>query len=747
MASKTLTFNGIDGDSGDYLLPPLSSEQLDAVARGETLDKDHFDELKKKKAAKSPHYGPIEGVDARDLGQAGWGVIFAHKDKAEQENLREALSQLLEHRKRQATTKHAHFYREFVGNKAYRPGETKAAFLERQGAGPGPVDPDKMPYYLLIVGDPETIPYSFQYQLDVQYAVGRIYFDTLDEYAQYARSVVESETSGQKLARKTTFFGVANPGDEATTMSIDDLIVPLSGWAAENLPSWTYESVLKKDATRARLEGLLGGPETPALLFTASHGMGFKNGSARQLAHQGALLCQDWPGPSWRGPVPEDFYFAGDHVSDNAQLRGLIAFCFACYGAGTPQMDDFYRQAFKTREAIAPHSFIGALPRRLLSHPKGGALAMVGHVDRAWSYSFQWNRAGQQIQTFQSALHRLLNGFPIGSALDYFNERYAELSCDLRHIISEIEEFDYTPDELELAGLWTATNDARNFVVIGDPAVRLQVDEPKEQPGAHPTLSVITAPAPPPPPDTPEPAAAPSTPTSPPKSFAAEDDQAPPAKRARKSDEKRKMHYGKAFDAKPEPPSVEPPSSPPATLYGEAEIAPAPPAPPSAESNGAPAATERQIAPAPPAPPSAEPNDAPAATEHQIAPVLERANTSARLKGEAQNAPIAAAASRAPTQLRHELSATLAQLAQALGQPLEVATHLGASSGAAGEPHMLTRISAAGDITTYIRDAKLDPGIAGLHNTMVQQAHLQRNTLLIALLEKFSELASYQDEP
>src|SRR5262245_32503662 len=132
--------NGLNGATGAYLVPPLTPHQVSEAAQSAATDADHLGELRWwHRHVVEASYGPRYGIDPADLGQAGWGVIFAAgADPA----LREALSPLLAHRRSLAAAVVERRYREYTGPDAYRPGESKTDFLARHGAAPGPADPD-----------------------------------------------------------------------------------------------------------------------------------------------------------------------------------------------------------------------------------------------------------------------------------------------------------------------------------------------------------------------------------------------------------------------------------------------------------------------------------------------------------------------------------------------------------------------------------------------------------------------------
>jgi hypothetical protein len=256
LSTRTLVFNGVNAATGNYLLPPLPPDLISTIAQNEPLDERHLQELRYRLQRTGKVTLRLKaGVDPNKLEEAGWAVIFAHTAP---HATREALKPLLEYRKNQA----GKYDREYAGSLGYCTGESKLDFLARHGAGPGLADPDKVPYYLLIVGDPEAIPFQFQYHLDVQYAVGRIAFDSVEEYANYARSVVDAETRVLALEPTAVFFATQNPGDEATALSATELVEPLATHIASKLKpgtaSWKTTIIAREKAF-------------PRLLLTNNH--------------------------------------------------------------------------------------------------------------------------------------------------------------------------------------------------------------------------------------------------------------------------------------------------------------------------------------------------------------------------------------------------------------------------------------------------------------------------------------------
>ncbi len=465
MEHETEWVNGVNGSTGQYLSPPMTGEEIRRYPDDSILDPVTQREREwwvERYGIDDPDRAPVRDVEPGDLASAGWGVLFAPGVGPE---VKEALRPLLNLRREQASAVHRHYYREHT----YQPEQSKEDFLADQNAGFGPANPDNLPYYLLLVGDPATLPFRFQYELDVQYAVGRIHFDRVEDYASYAQGVVAAEGGSVHRPKELAFFGVDH--DHATHLAAEQLVKPLADSLRLGRGEWQQRLVLGEAAQKQELARLLSGTDTPRILFTSSHGLKYNHDDPRQASRQGALLCQGWTGPTdEEGPIDPAVYFSADDLQPSTDLTGLLAVHFACYSAGTPELDNFSINSWGRPQRIAHRPFISGLAKRLLSC---GALAVLGHIDRAWNFSFNASgTGGSEIDVFDSTLKTLLDGEPVGSATEYVNQRYAELSVRLSNLLIDREELKGSSVSV-ISRVKRANNDARNYVVLGDPAVRL----------------------------------------------------------------------------------------------------------------------------------------------------------------------------------------------------------------------------------------------------------------------------------
>jgi hypothetical protein len=228
-------------------------------------------------------------------------------------------------------------------------------------------------------------------------------------------------------------------------------------------------------ASRAALESALQDP--PALLFAASHGLSFPYtprqdapAALRQRQAQGALVCAEWDRKTL--PVPLEACLDGALIDARFDLRGLLVIAFACYGAGVPADSRFAAYAPDLPARLAGSDFTSRLPQRLLQR---GALAFVGHVDKSWGYSYIEPGVGADIKPFSSLVHHLFAGVPVGQAfLLSMIEAYLDLHLRLTGEGGLFSKWDAGKGgKKAIVDAWLARADARAYIVLGDPAVRI----------------------------------------------------------------------------------------------------------------------------------------------------------------------------------------------------------------------------------------------------------------------------------
>jgi len=512
--SDELSANGIDGVTGNLLLK-IDADAAARMAQGLGPESQEMQGIYNAKKD-TPHLGTTTDFNQNKIEEARWAVVVRGQDDV---RVISSLWPLIQHRMRQMgfsqidfdfqsgdTTCGAWLSRHTDGGtktlKSHwgkippvllvRANERVGAWLSRHGTAQGPVNPTfGVPFYLLLASRPGSpdptddtcIPLNFQYELDMFWGVGRVAFTDengrhrFDDYRTYAERVVQAETradAAARLRKEIAFFGTRHEDDNSTQRSANELITPLFEWSKTGkVPceqGFTQTICLGDDATRNSLEKLLSASIPPALLFTASHGIGLPlNDSTLLIHHQGALVTADFE----FGKIKREHWMSGQDLDgmSNANLEGMIALLFACYGAGCPQYDEFIFDKAKPRRQIAPFPFIAQLPQRMLTK---GALAVLGHVERAWTYSFGNESTKAQTQPFEDVIGRLLEGKPAGSATDQFNMIQGARSLTLTEELVLIDR-GVTPDPLRLAQLWMARNDARNYALLGDPAVKLAI--------------------------------------------------------------------------------------------------------------------------------------------------------------------------------------------------------------------------------------------------------------------------------
>jgi hypothetical protein len=528
MSEDLVYFNGINGATGRYLVPPVPVATVAGMARQEPARGPDEANLVKRVSdrIRRPYLALPFDIDPAKLAEAGWAVVFAKDTPAD---VRAALQPLIDHR-------HGPIPPDRRKVLEYRTGESMRDWLQRHGASPGTVNPARVPYYVLLVGGPDAIPFDFQYLLDIEYAVGRLAFDTPAEYGQYARSVIDYEKAeAPPNAREVAYWATRHNDRDATQMSADWLATPLcqgvpaagdqpAERAVTDVLAYGAHLFKGKDATKANLAEVLRGrgpAGRPALLFTASHGLGWPRTEAAQKLAQGALLCQGYPvGDPLAGTPQADDYLSAADVADDTRVHGLVAFFFACFGAGTPEFNDFLYEgdqnfnflfdSSRRPERLADRPFVAPLPQRLLAHPQGGALAVIGHIERAWGYSIRpldpqfqpVTNVGPQLAPYRNCLGRILKGEPVGHATKDISEKYAILAADLLTRLDK-GSTQPLPADAALAWTWVERNDARNYILLGDPAARLRADKLVKPAAAPRAFALAPAAAPQPAPPTP----------------------------------------------------------------------------------------------------------------------------------------------------------------------------------------------------------------------------------------------------
>jgi hypothetical protein len=327
--------------------------------------------------------------------------------------------------------------------------------LSRFGTGEG-----ELPQYVAIIGGPDVIPWSVQYEFGTRHSVGRIPL-TGAALANYIGALLTGWADAEVDAGAPLMWTVDLPGDITAEMR-----VVIADPLAERLTDPTlpgFRHLAAGDATRESLLAVLASAR-PALVISSSHG---------------AVLSDDTLAATLGLPVDQQHQLVGLDALDAAIPPGTVWFAQACCSAGSEGPSKYTRllgagSATTSVEAAASlGSTVAPAALRLLGRPHP-VRAVLGHVEPTFDWTLRDAETGQGLahDIVAAVSTNLYNGHPAGYAFAAYRLGVGQLHIDWARKSDLLNAGDATVLK-PMTRLRLTALDRQSLVLLGDPTVTL----------------------------------------------------------------------------------------------------------------------------------------------------------------------------------------------------------------------------------------------------------------------------------
>ena len=140
-------------------------------------------------------------------------------------------------------------------------------------------------------------------------------------------------------------------------------------------------------------------------------------------------------------------------------------------------LNHWFPKGWKFEQQIAHDDFTAALPKKLLANPHG-PVAYVGHLDNALLHGFENPdnpgavKLNPRLEPFYKCVQKIMLAHTVSEAMNDMNEKYSKQAAIIMRLNDQLKRGDIEDREYatQLSDAFLAGIDARNFLLMGDPA-------------------------------------------------------------------------------------------------------------------------------------------------------------------------------------------------------------------------------------------------------------------------------------